>query len=214
MVRQVRAGYAISGLEIKVPQQYINRVMRATLVGSIAGTRQLNTMHFLGENDAPTLADVSAVANMILSWADGSYAPLVHESLTFEFVHVRGMNAYTTSAFTGVFDDVLGRVANDPLPYQVCGTVSMGTALTGHSAHGLFRAFTTGEVYNLTNGRPSDAYRTQLRDAILELMNASSAQSTPMCVASYTYRRATILNTATVNPLWGTLPSRKVGRGV
>jgi hypothetical protein len=74
MVRQIRAGYAVAGTEIKVPQTFIPRVARTTIIArTVTDSRQLNQLHFLCPISPVTLADCQAINTFVDAWITGEY---------------------------------------------------------------------------------------------------------------------------------------------
>jgi len=214
MVRQVSAGYSVGSLEIKVPQQYIERVMRAQIVATQGSNRMINSLHFLAPTSPVTVADCDSVGDMLVTWISSFYAALVHTSVAFEFVHVRSMEGYTVAKSTKSLTGVAGAVGMDVLPPGTCCVVGLQTTTTGHQNHGLMRLFVTGEEENAVNGKPAAAYLSSCEDAITTLLGDATTIGMPLVIASYTYRTYAIVNTIEMSREWGSLPSRKPGRGM
>src|ERR1700740_218784 len=94
MVYQIDAGYAVAGLEIKVPQVFIPRLLRSTIIAQTAtGSQQLNQLHTFAPVSPVTLADCVTVNAAIQGWVLAQYHNLYSDSIRVVAIHTRSMEA-------------------------------------------------------------------------------------------------------------------------
>jgi len=215
MVYQIRAGYAVAGREIKVPQTFINGCIRAIIIAQTPDESQLlNVIHCAAVNAHPTEDDVSNVRDAVANWISTSYKGIVSDTVQFLALHVRGMDALVTARATADMTAVTGILTGDPLPYVTTLANQWTTGLTGPATRGMFFPFYAVEGVNDGAGRPTTGYAGQVITSLADLRGDLATAGYPLVVASFKYSLLRAVTGNGVNTLrWGTQVHRKPGRG-
>lgn len=214
MVWQVSTGDIVYGRLIKVPQTFINNVMRCIIFGkSGEHTDMLNVIHAVTTDHPVTLADVTAFATAVDSWVTAEYMPLVNNTITYVGTHVRSMEGLMVPKYSTSGAPVSGGISSDALPTYVSLPVILSTGLTGHASHGMFHPFPPSEQENTATGNPSATYVTNLEGAIDDLMAQVTAAGFAPVVASFKYGTHAQIMTWNVRNYWGSVVSRKLEHG-
>lgn len=214
MVYQVRAGYAIAGVEIKVPQVFIPGCMRAVIIArTSAGSLQLNTLHAAVPTPPVSNADVVALAAAIDNWITSDYETWFSSDITVEAVHVRSMEGLTVPQTT-LANTHVGNLTGQVLPYSVSIPVELGTNLTGQENAGEFWPFTATEAENDPDQRPSSVYALGIQSVMDALGAAVNAVGFSLVVASFTYSSMQDVTNFVVRRQWGTQRRRLTQYGM
>lgn len=203
MVRQIRAGYAVARMEIKVPQTFIPRVARSTIIArTVTDSRQLNQLHFLCPVSPVTLVDVQNINTFVDAWIVGEYAHAFADTIQTLDIHTRSMEALVVPTAT-IPSNHFGLIAGDLLPFDTSMAVELTTGLTGPENAGEFFCFTATETVNDANGFPTDAYRIACEAALNNLIDAARSAGYPLIVASYTYSTYQEVTSCLARRQWG-----------
>lgn len=203
MVRQISAGYSVAGRLIKVPQTFIPRVARTTILArTVTDSKQLNQLHFLCPVSPVTLANVQAINAMVDAWIPAFYRNCFADTIHTLAVHTRSMEALVVPQDT-IASSHFGSIAGDLLAYNTTMAVELTTGLTGAENSGEFFCFTATEAVNDANGFPTDAYRIVCENALNQLALAATAAGFPLIVASYTYQEFKEVTTCLARRQWG-----------
>lgn len=127
---------------------------------------------------------VTAVADLLRTWAEGTYMPLVTSSVELAQIVATDMSEQNGSQVslppTGV---TIGGLGNAPMPNEVAFCVSLHTSSRGRSARGRFYAAGLDKgVVNSNN--VTSAYRINIVSAVQNLIDQAEAAGIPVVIAS------------------------------
>lgn len=213
MVYQIYAGYTVEGVRIKMPQVYMPNLVRSTIKASGPDGILLHQLHFHTDNASPSEDDCLAVNDMLDAWIHDSYLGLVTNLVLFDFIHTRGMDAYTAYTNTRSLGPVAGTLTGDSMPSQMSLVARFGTALTGRSKHGRAYTFPPSETVNDVDGQPIFTYVGDVVGLWIDLMLAARTAGYPLVIASYTRQSLAEVTSITVDSFWDTQTRRGRERG-
>lgn len=213
MVYQVGTGVFVLGREIKVPQVFIPRVVRSTIITETADLTQLLTVvHNIAPVSPVTSTDVAAVNTLVATWASMHLVTLISDHLTIRAVHTRSMEGLLVPEMT-TYAPLVGSRGPDPMPTDTSVFVELTTGLTGRRNKGGMHLLPATEADNDSAGHPSSAYLADIAPVINNLITASIAASYPLVIASYRFGTFQEVTGFVISPWWGTMASRRQGHG-
>jgi hypothetical protein len=136
----------------------------------------------------------------------------VSEQIAFTGVHTRSMEGLIVPNATSPLS-VAGTLTGDCLPYSTTLTCELSTGLTGRRNKGSFHAFPATEEVNQPNQHPATTYCADVGAAVELLVNQLDTATYPMVVASFRYETYAFVTNVEFSLKWGTMVSRKIGRG-
>lgn len=213
MVYQVGTGVYVLGREIKVPQVFIPRIVRSTIITESADLTQLLTViHNVAPTSPVTDEDVAAVNEMVSTWAAEQLVTLMATSLAVHAVHTRSMEGLIVPSFTS-YEAGTGTREGDQLPLGTSCFVELTTGLTGRRNKGGIHLPPATESDNTDTGHPVSGYLTDVGPVVNNLITASIAIGYPLVIASYRYGTWSEVRGFVISPFWGTMASRRQGHG-
>lgn len=196
-----------------MPQTFIPHVLRTTIIAITPDlTQQLNVFHTHKPVGPISSADCDTINDTVAAWITASYAACFSSQLLVQAVHTRSMEGLLVPQATKDLA-INGGATGDCLPYATSLSVELNSGLTSRRNKGSFHVFTASEEDNQTNNHPSTAYVGVVQGALEDLISTLNIAGYPLIIASYRYSSFVEVTTAIASFKWGTVVSRKIGRG-
>ena len=201
-------------------------VLRMTIVGKTdQGSLVENVSYWKVGTTSGSSASVTDAADAWMAAATADYVPAVSEHVQFLRVDAQGIVVATGKAASLAYSspfpaNTLGAITGDPLPPITCLSVVLRSPVPGSRGRGRQQLFPTGESQNTASGHPLAGYRTLClawADRFVQSLLAGTGGNTAILqcgVYSRTYFSIGPVLQATVSEEWGTMRTRKTGRGV
>jgi len=204
MVYQIRTSTVVLGRIIKVPQTFIQRIIRVIILADNGeGGTMENVIHVVNPVSPVTYLDCQAVATAVGAWCAADYKTIFSDKLTIRAVHARSMEGIIVPEYT-LPVAISGGLNGEQMPLDTTLPVEFDTGLTGGGNHGAFYPFTPDEAQNTATGFPGSSYITLVANALGALRVALALGSAPLVVASFQYGTFVEVVGEVVRGRWGT----------
>jgi len=180
----------------------VHVTINATWDGQLA----INDLFFLFEPGAPSLTDVTTIAEDIDAWWGAGFLPLVCDTYHYNFTRARGLTSISDFEAEISTSAGVGAVTSESVPNNVCPCVSFRTGVAGRSYRG--RNYVAGTPNTKVVGNIIDnGFQADIVTLYDQILQGGSADPTPWqwVVASFVHLnapRTAALATPIVEVLW------------
>lgn len=188
--------------------------VQATIIGVHVSAKQIyNVLHFEAPTALPSLAEVTAIAEMVAQWVNDQYVDVYSNRITVSTIHARSMAAEPGPEYDAVVTDGIGANNGDPLPLSQTCVTKLHTGLTGRSNQGRFNVFPASENEQ-TLGLFTPTYALACEFVIGQLVATATTADYPLVVWSRTQQALHLVTSGQANIIPRTLRSRAVDHGI